>query len=34
MKVWILYGPRDLRLEERELDTKNLQPDDIWVETD
>lgn len=34
MKAWILHGPRDLRLEERELDTKNLGPDDIYVETD
>jgi len=34
MKAWILHGPRDLRLEERELDTKNLGPDDVYVETD
>lgn len=34
IKAWILHGPRDLRLEEQELDTKNLKPDEIWVETD
>jgi 2-desacetyl-2-hydroxyethyl bacteriochlorophyllide A dehydrogenase len=34
MKAWVLHGPRDLRLEERDLDTKHLAPDDIWVETD
>jgi threonine dehydrogenase-like Zn-dependent dehydrogenase len=28
-----LYGPRDLRVEEQELDTANLEPDQVWVET-
>ena len=30
MKAWILHGPRDLRLEDVELDSNNLQPDEIW----
>ena len=34
MKIAILKGPRDLRIEERPLDTDNLQPDEIWVETE
>jgi len=33
MKAAILYGPRDLRIEEQELDTTNLGPTQIWVET-
>ena len=33
MKIAILYGPRDLRVEEQELDTANLKPDQVWVET-
>ncbi|MEX1020066.1 MAG: zinc-binding alcohol dehydrogenase [Litorilinea sp.] len=33
MKIAILHGPRDLRIEEQALDTTNLQPDEIWVET-
>ena len=33
MKIAILYGPRDLRVEEQELDTANLEPDQVWVET-
>ena len=33
MKIAILYGPRDLRIEEQPLDTDNLKPDEIWVET-
>ena len=33
MKIAILHGPRDLRIEERDLDTSTLHPDDIWVET-
>lgn len=33
MKIAILHGPRDLRIEEQPLDTKNLAPDQIWVET-
>ncbi|MSP13063.1 MAG: zinc-binding alcohol dehydrogenase [Chloroflexi bacterium] len=33
MKIPILHGPRDLRIEEQPLDTSNLQPHDVWVET-
>lgn len=33
MKIAILHGPRDLRIEEQPLETHNLQPDEIWVET-
>ena len=33
MKIAILYGPRDLRIEDQPLDTSHLQPDEIWVET-
>lgn len=33
MKIAILHGPRDLRIEEQPLDTNNLQPNEIWVET-
>jgi threonine dehydrogenase-like Zn-dependent dehydrogenase len=34
MLAWVLYGPRDLKLEEIYLDTDNMQPDEIWVRTD
>ena len=34
MKIAILHGPRDLRIEEWPLDTDNLKPDEIWVETE
>ena len=34
MVIPMLYGPRDLRLEERPLDTQHLKPDEIWVETE
>ena len=34
MKIPILYGPRDLRIEEQPLDTSNLKPDEIWIETE
>ena len=34
MKIAILHGPRDLRIEDRPLDTDQLQPDQIWVETE
>ena len=34
MKVAMLRGPQDLRIEEQELDTANLKPDDVWVETE
>ncbi len=33
MKIAILHGPRDLRIEEQPLDTNQLQPNEIWVET-
>jgi polar amino acid transport system substrate-binding protein len=33
MKIAMLRGPRDLRIEEQPLDTNNLKPDEIWVET-
>src|SRR5262249_39426367 len=33
MKIAILYGPRDLRMEEQPLDTSRLGPDDIWIRT-
>lgn len=33
MKIAILHGPRDLRIEEQALDTQHLQPHEIWVET-
>ena len=34
MKIPILYGPRDLRMEEHPLDTDNLKSKDIWIETE
>ena len=34
MIIPILHGPRDLRIEEQPLDTENLKPDEIWVETE
>ncbi len=33
MKIAILHGPRDLRIEEQPLDTDNLQGDQVLVET-
>jgi threonine dehydrogenase-like Zn-dependent dehydrogenase len=33
MKIAMLRGPRDLRIEEQPLDTRSLQPNEIWVET-
>ena len=33
MKIAMLHGPRDLRIEEHHLDTSNLGADEIWVET-
>ena len=33
MKIAILRGPRDLRIEDHPLDTGHLEPDQIWVET-
>ena len=34
MKIAILHGPRDLRIEEHPLDTNHLAPDDIWIQTE
>ena len=34
MKIAILHGPRDLRIEDQPLDTSNLKPDEIRVETE
>ena len=34
MKIPILYGPRDLRIEEQHLDTNDLKPDEIWIKTE
>lgn len=34
MKRAVLHGPRDLRIEEFTHDTQNLEPDQIWVETE
>jgi threonine dehydrogenase-like Zn-dependent dehydrogenase len=33
VKIAILHGPRDLRIEEQPLDTSHLRPNEIWVET-
>jgi threonine dehydrogenase-like Zn-dependent dehydrogenase len=33
MKIAVLHGPRDLRIEEQPLDTGNLGPDEIWIKT-
>lgn len=33
MKIAMLRGPRDLRIEDHPLDTSNLQADEIWVQT-
>jgi polar amino acid transport system substrate-binding protein len=33
MKIAILHGPRDLRIEDQPLATGNLGPHEIWVET-
>lgn len=34
MKIAMLHGPRDLRIEEQELATTDLGPTQIWVETE
>ena len=34
MKIAMLRGPRDLRIEDLTLDTENLEDDQIWVETE
>jgi threonine dehydrogenase-like Zn-dependent dehydrogenase len=33
MKIAMLHGPRDLRIEEQHLDSSDLQADEVWVET-
>ena len=33
MKIAMLHGPRDLRIEEQPFDTSSFQPHEIWVET-
>jgi NADPH:quinone reductase-like Zn-dependent oxidoreductase len=33
MKIAMLHGPRDLRIEEHHLDTSSLKADEVWVET-
>ena len=33
MKIAMLYGPRDLRIEEQPLATSHLEPQQIWVQT-
>ena len=33
MKIAMLHGPRDLRIEEHPLNTSALEPDQLWVET-
>lgn len=33
MKIAMLHGPRDLRIEEHPLDVSKLGPHEIWVET-
>ena len=33
MKIAILHGPRDLRIEEQPLETQQLQANQLWVET-
>ena len=34
MKIAILHGARDLRIEDQDLDASNLGPHDIWVRTE
>ena len=33
MKIAILYGPSDLRIEDQPIDTGNLASDEVWVRT-
>ena len=33
MKIAMLHGPRDLRIEEQDLTSPSLEDDQIWVET-
>ena len=34
MKVAVLHGPKDLRIDEHPLDTSYLEPDELWVKTE
>ena len=34
MKIAILHGPRDLRIDEQALEGDRLKPNEIWVETE
>lgn len=34
MKIAVLHGPRNMTIEDMPLDTANLKPHDIWVETE
>ena len=34
MRIAVLHGPRDLRIEEHPLDTNNLGPHDVWVKAE
>lgn len=34
MKIAILHGPRDLRIEEKPLDTSSLKSKEIWIKTE
>lgn len=34
MKIAVLRGPRDLHIEEHELDTSTLEPDELWIKTE
>ena len=34
MKIAILHGPRNLTIEDQPLETSNLAPDEIWIETE
>jgi threonine dehydrogenase-like Zn-dependent dehydrogenase len=33
MKIAVLHGPRDLRIEEQPLDADRLEPHDVWIKT-
>ncbi|MEE2708932.1 MAG: hypothetical protein VYA69_04985, partial [Gemmatimonadota bacterium] len=33
MKIAVLHGPRDLRIEEHDIDSSNLGVHEVWVET-
>ena len=34
MKIAVLHGPGDLRIEDQPLDTRKLAPDEVWVRTE